>query len=115
MQIKRATMTSEARQDNLKYVNQSVLIEDCSGNSKWIPGIILSRLGPINYEVLVHNKEFKRHVDQILKNIEPISSAVNHSEPTETDNSFNFPSSTHEHHPLSETNTSIDHYLSRDC
>ena len=54
-------------------VNQSVLVEDHSGNSKWMPGIILSRLGPMNYEVLVNNKVFKRHVDQILKNTESTS------------------------------------------
>ena len=48
-------------------INQSVSVDGHSGNSKWIPGIILSLLGPINYEVLVNNNVFKRHVDQILK------------------------------------------------
>ena len=47
-----------------------MLVEDHSGNSKWMPGIILSQLGPMNYEVLVNNKVFKQHVDQILKNTE---------------------------------------------
>ena len=76
---------SKARQFE---INQSVLVEDHSGNSKWIPGIILSRLGSMNYEVLVNNKVFKRHVDQILKSPESMSSTVNHPEPTEADNSF---------------------------
>ena len=58
---------------------------------------------------------FKRHVDQMLKSAEPISSAVNHSEPTEIDNSFNFPSSTYEYHLLPETDTSTDGHPSRDC
>ena len=95
-------------------INQSVLVEDKSGNSKWIPGIILSLVGPMNYEVLVNNKVFKRHVYQILKSTESVSSTVNHPEPTKTDNSINFPSSTDEYHPLPETDAPTDRYPSRD-
>ena len=47
--------------------NQPVLVADYSGSSNWIPGVILSRLGPMNYEVLVNNKVWKQYVDQILK------------------------------------------------
>ena len=43
-----------------------------------------------------------------------MSSTVNHPEPTEADNSFDFPSSTDEHHPLPETDTPTDRYPSRD-
>ena len=45
---------------------------------------------------------------------EPMSSIVNHPEPTESDNSFDFPSSTDEHHPSPETDTLTDRYPSRD-
>ena len=48
-------------------LNQPVLVADYSSNSKWIPGVILSKLGPMNYEVLANNKVWKRHVNQILK------------------------------------------------
>ena len=51
-------------------VNQPVLVENHSGDSRWVPGTILSRLGPMNYEVLVNDKVWKRHVDQILKSCE---------------------------------------------
>ena len=68
----------------------------------------------MNYEILVNNKVFKRHVDQILKSTESMSGAVNHPEPTEVDNSFDFPSSTDEHHPLPEADTPTDRYPSRD-
>ena len=44
-----------------------------------------------------------------------MSSIVNHPEPTESDNSFDFPSSTDEHHPSPETDTPTDRYPSRDC
>ena len=57
----------------------------------------------MNYEVLVNNKVFKRHVDQILKSTEPTSSEAIDSEQTEADNSFDFPSSTDEPHSLPET------------
>ena len=40
-------------------LNQSVLVEDHTSNSKWTPDIILSRLGLMNYEVLVNNKVWK--------------------------------------------------------
>ncbi|XP_058446178.1 uncharacterized protein LOC131427205 [Malaya genurostris] len=39
-----------------------------SGNSrmdKWIPGVIISRLGDLHYEISNKEKRLKRHVDQI--------------------------------------------------
>ena len=95
-------------------VNPSVLVEDHSGNSKWMPGIILSQLGPMNYEVLVNNKVFKRYVDQILKNTESTSKEAIDVEQAKTNDSFNFPSSSNEHHPSPDTDTSNASYPSRD-
>jgi len=40
-------------------LNQPVLVENNNGESKWVPGSIQSRLGPINYEVLVNGKVWK--------------------------------------------------------
>ena len=47
-----------------------MLVENYNGEPKWVPGTILSRLGPMNYEVLVNGKIWKRHVDQLLKSCE---------------------------------------------
>ena len=67
------------------------------------------------YEVLVDKKAFKQHVDQILKSTGPISSEATDSVQAETDNSFNFPASTEESHPLPETvTTSSARYPVRD-
>ena len=108
----RVTMTNEVTRDSLK-INQCVLVEDHSGNSKWTPDIILSRLGPMNYDVLVNNEVFKQNDDQILMSTGLTSSEAIDSEQAETDNSFDFPSSTDEHQSLSETDTSGACYLSR--
>ena len=79
-----------------------------------MPGIILSQLGPLNYEVLVNNKVFKGHVDQILKNTESTSKEAIDVEQAKTDDSFDFPSSLDEHHPSPDTDTSNARYPSRD-
>ena len=70
----------------------------------------------MNYEVLVDNKVFKRHVDQILKSTGPISSEATDSVQAEVDNSFDFPVSTDEPYFLPETvTTSSACYPARDC
>lgn len=41
-----------------------------SGNprlDKWIPGVVMTRLGDLHYEIEYGNKKFKRHIDQIRK------------------------------------------------
>ena len=78
-----------------------------------MPGIILSWLGPMNYEVLVNNKVFKQHVDQILKNTESTSTEAIDVEQVRTDDSFDFPSFSDEHRPSPDTDTSNAHYPSR--
>ena len=55
----------------------------------------------------MNNKVFKQHVDQILKKTESTSREA-------IDDSFDFPSSSDEHHPSPDTDTSNAHYPSRD-
>ena len=67
----------------------------------------------MNYEVLVNNKVWKRHVDQILKSTELTSKETN--EQTEEDDSLEIPSFTDtEHNTSPETVTSSACYPSRD-
>ena len=47
-------------------VHQHVLVENPKGDPKWIPGIIVKKLGPLSYEVKVNNNIWKRHVDQMI-------------------------------------------------
>ena len=43
-----------------------VMIRDYSGSSKWIPGVILKKLGPVTYDVETTNGRIvKRNVDQL--------------------------------------------------
>ena len=47
--------------------NDRVQVKDFSGNAKkWDEGIIESRLGPLMYQVNVHGKSKKIHVDHLL-------------------------------------------------
>ena len=47
-------------------VNQHVLVENPKGDPKWLPGIILKKLGPLSYEVKVNDNIWKQHVDQMI-------------------------------------------------
>ena len=43
-----------------------VMVRNFSGSNKWIPGIIIKKLGPVTYHVEVaHGQILKRHVDQL--------------------------------------------------
>ena len=89
-----------------------MLVADYSGSSKWIPGVILSRLGPMNYEVLVNNKVWKRHVDQILKSTKLPD--MNTTEQNEEDATFQFLFTNDKSNVLEITSSANACYPSRD-
>ena len=44
----------------------AVLARDYGGADKWVPGIVLQRLGPITYSIEISNGRIvKRHIDQL--------------------------------------------------
>jgi len=38
--------------------------------NKWIPGVVIARLGDIHYTIEYNGRRFKRHVDQIRNRVE---------------------------------------------
>ena len=64
----------------------------------------------MNYEVLVNNQVWKRHVNQLLQS----NLRTKTSELTKQDNEFDFPSPTDEEHSTSQTATASACYPSRD-
>ena len=51
---------------------QSVIVRDFRHHNKWIPGVVLRKLGPVTYCVKVTNgKILKRHIDHLSKQLEP--------------------------------------------
>ena len=62
----------------------------------------------MNYDVLVNNKVWKRHVDQILQRTELTNKKI------EEDRSFEFPITNDKSDSLPETSTSRTCYPSRD-
>lgn len=43
-----------------------VMVRNFSGSNKWIPGIVIQKLGPVTYRVEVaHGQIWKRHIDQL--------------------------------------------------
>lgn len=40
-----------------------------SGVDKWIPGEIVSKMGPLNYVVKAHNQKHRSHVDQLKRRV----------------------------------------------
>ncbi len=47
-------------------VGQLVLAKNLRDGPKWLVGRILSKLGPVNYQVDVHGQIWKRHADQLM-------------------------------------------------
>ena len=42
------------------------MIRDYNGPSKWIPGVVIRKLGPVTYDVeTTQGRTVKRHIDQI--------------------------------------------------
>ena len=42
------------------------MVRNYSGSSKWIPGIVLKKLGLVTYSVeMTHGQIVKRHIDQL--------------------------------------------------
>ena len=82
-------------------LNQPVLVADYSSNTKWIPGVIMSKLGPMNYEVLVMEVTFQLP-------------DMNTSKQIDEDTIFQFPF-TNDKPKTSETITTNACYPSRVC
>lgn len=47
-------------------LGQSVWAQNYRPGEKWLPGIILDRVGPVSYGVDVQGQVWRRHVDQML-------------------------------------------------
>ena len=49
-------------------VGDQVLVKNFSSKPKWIPGVVVQKLGSTNYEVqLVHGSLVHRHINQMVK------------------------------------------------
>ena len=67
-----------------------VMVRDYNGSSKWIPGIVLKKLGPVTYHVESENgRIFKRHIDQLKfrKEVSPTPNPSQDNSPIR-DNSY---------------------------
>ena len=48
--------------------DEEVFVRSYRTRRKWIPGVIVRKVGGVNYDVKIGNKIVKRHVDQIIRN-----------------------------------------------
>ena len=58
------------------------MVRNYHGDAKWIPGIILKKLGPVTYSVDIGDGQtVKQHIDQLRQNVhcspEPTSNSIN--------------------------------------
>ena len=72
--------------DRSLFPGTEVMVRDYIGSNKWIPGIVLDKLGPVTYSVEIENgRIFKRHIEQLrVRNPTPNPSQDN---PTSQGNS----------------------------
>ena len=40
-----------------------------SGREKWIPGVVISKSGPLSYTIGADGQEHRRHIDQLKKRV----------------------------------------------
>ena len=46
------------------------MVRNYNGNTKWIPGTVSKKLGPVTYSVAIGDRQMvKRHIDQERQNI----------------------------------------------
>ena len=61
---RQATQTTKARNRSL-MVEDSVWVRNYQGSPRWLPGEVVTKLGPRNYKVKVRDQIWKRHLDQL--------------------------------------------------
>ena len=74
-------------------VGSLVMVRDFRHNSKWVPGTIVMKLGPVTYHVdLGGGNIVKRHIDQLTQRLESLPVTLNETteNPTIKDN-FQYP------------------------
>ncbi|XP_022808256.1 uncharacterized protein K02A2.6-like [Stylophora pistillata] len=55
-------------------IGQRVIARNYTGKSKWVPGIVRARLGPLSYEVEIGpNLVWRRHTDQLRDSNVPVT------------------------------------------
>ncbi len=70
--------TTDTRQLN---IGQSVWVRDYRGQNKWIQGTVLSRTGPLSYQIQINdNIIWRRHIDQIVTGLKQPATTTDTSE-----------------------------------
>ena len=74
-------------------VGSPVVVRDFRHNSKWIPGTIVKKLGPVTYHVdLGGGNIVKRHIDQLVQRLEPLPVTPNETNGNLTiEDNFQYP------------------------
>ena len=57
----------ETRKAREFEVGEPVWMRNYSGSEKWIPGIVISKSGPLSYTIGTDGQEHRRHIDQLKK------------------------------------------------
>ena len=61
---------------------QAIMARVFTGNNKWLPGTIMSSLGPLSYQLTLENgKIIKRHIDHLRQRPEDLPQSPQHIEP----------------------------------
>ena len=46
---------------------EAVLMRNYRGTDKWIPGVVMSKSGPLSYRICANDQIHRRHIDQLKK------------------------------------------------
>ena len=89
------------------FPGTSVFVREYNGPHKWIPGVILQKLGPVTFSVAINNgRTVKRHIDQLRHRIvTPKAIATPATTSSDTIDIDTYPYSPPEDTTVSETTT----------
>ena len=65
-------------------IGQNVFVENVRGEPRWLPGVVLEKVGEVSYPVQVGEGVWPRHADQMRCGNEEMESAVTNPEPSDT-------------------------------
>ena len=60
---------SEKKTSERRKIGEPIWMRNYSGKGKWIPGVMISKLGPLSYTIDAGGQENTRHIDQLKERV----------------------------------------------
>ena len=82
-QVKQKKYFDQKAREKSFQEQEEVWVRDYRGTTKWVPGIIVKKTGPVSYRVKVREMVWRRHAEQLRPRNKESYPATVTSDPTE--------------------------------